>query len=162
MAEVRTAVPSGLGVEAGLVVLQEEKEPHRLLRIIIGQPEARAIQAAVHQAVPGRPGTWDLFVAAVAMLDGEISRAVITAVEQERHFYAALEMDQGGQRRRISCRPSDAIALAVRVPSCEIYAEEEVLTAAGRLADGTKAPAGEPESGPGAAPSRELSSPPPT
>ena len=140
MVEVRTAVPAGLGVAGGLVVLREEVEPHRFLRIIIGQPEARAIQAAIQGSVPERPGTWDLFVSAVAMLDAQISRVLITAVEEERHFYAALEMEQGGQRRRISCRPSDAIALAVRVPSAGIFAEEEVLAAAGRLADGTAAP----------------------
>jgi bifunctional DNase/RNase len=136
--EVRTAVPSGLGVEAGLIVLQEESAPYRILRIVIGQPEARAIQAARQGAVPGRPGTWDLFVTAVAMLDGAIDRVVITGVEQERHFYAALELTQQGQRRTISCRPSDAVALAVRAPAAGIYAARRVLDEAGRLHDGTK------------------------
>lgn len=140
VAEVRPAVPSGLGVEAGMVILGEEGEPHRLLRIIIGQPEARAIYTAWQGALPRRPSTWDLFVSAVALLEGRIDRAVITAVEQERHFYARLELEQAGQRRTISCRPSDAIALAIRAHGAEIFAHEEVLAAAGRLADGTRPP----------------------
>ncbi|HWG72654.1 MAG TPA: bifunctional nuclease family protein [Acidimicrobiales bacterium] len=144
VAEVRTAVPSGLGVEAGMMVLREEGEPHRTLRIIMAQPEARAIYAAWHATLPVRPSTWDLFVSAIALLEGRIDRAVITAVEQERHFFAAIELEHAGQRRTISCRPSDAVALALRAHGAEIFADEEVLAAAGRLADGTKPPAPQP------------------
>jgi bifunctional DNase/RNase len=121
-----------------MVMLTEDAAPYRSLRIIIGQPEANAILAGWHGAVPGRPSTWDLFVSAVALLEGRIDRVVITAVHEERHYYAHIELEQGGERRILACRPSDAIALAVRAYNVDILAEPAVLDAAGVLPDGTK------------------------
>jgi len=138
IADVLAAVPAQVGVEAGMVILTEDVAPYRSLRIIIGQPEANAILAGWHGAVPGRPSTWDLFVSAVALLEGRIDRVVITAVHEERHYYAHLELQQGGDRRILACRPSDALALAVRAYNVDILAEPAVLDAAGVLADGTK------------------------
>jgi bifunctional DNase/RNase len=140
ISDVLTAVPAGAGVEAGMVVLTEDDPPGRSLRIIIGQPEARAIMSAWQGAAPGRSSTWDLFVSTVAILGGRIERAVITAVQEERHYFALLEVEQAGERRTLSCRPSDAIALAVRAYNAGIFAEESVLDEAGVLADGTKPP----------------------
>jgi hypothetical protein len=136
--EVRLAVPASAGVEAGMIVLTEEGGPGRALRIIIGQPEARAIHAAWDGSVPSRPSTWDLFVSTVALLGGRIDRVVITAVEQERHYFARIEMEQHDERRTLSCRPSDAVALALRSYEAGIFAEESVLDQAGVLPDGTK------------------------
>jgi uncharacterized protein len=144
--EVLLAVPAAVGVEAGLLVLTEDIPPGRALRIIIGQPEARAIHAAWDGSIPSRPSTWDLFVSAVALLGGRIDRVVITGVEQERHYFARIEMDQDGERRTLSCRPSDAVALALRSYEAGVFAEESVLDEAGVLPDGSKpgrtAPAG--------------------
>ena len=123
-----------------MVVLTEQQPPGRMLRIIIGQPEARGILAAWHGAVPGRPSTWDLFVSTVGLLNANVERVVITAVEEERHYFAMLELRHGGQLLTLSCRPSDALALAVRSYGAEILAEESVLDAAGVLADGTRPP----------------------
>ena len=138
VSDVQTAVPASVGVEAGMVVLTENELPGRSLRIIIGQPEARAIMAAWHGASPGRPSTWDLFVSTVAMLGGRIDRVVVTAVQEERHYFAVIELEQDGERRTLSCRPSDAIAIALRAYSADIMAEPSVLDAAGVLADGSK------------------------
>jgi bifunctional DNase/RNase len=138
IADVLTAVPANIGVEAGMVVLTEDEAPYRSLRIIIGQPEANAIHAGWHGAVPGRPSTWDLFVSTVALLDGRLDRVVITAVHEERHYFAHIELEQGGERRILACRPSDAIALAVRGYNVDIMAEPSVLDAAGVMPDGTK------------------------
>src|SRR5579859_7449562 len=124
-----------------MVVLTEQQPPSRMLRIIIGQPEARGILSAWHGAVPGRPSTWDLFVSTVGLLNASVERVVITAVEEERHYFAMLELRHGGQLLTLSCRPSDALALAVRSYGAEILAEESVLDAAGVLADGTRPPA---------------------
>ena len=52
VAEVNVAVPAGPGVEAGMVLLAEVDEPFRRLRIVIGKPEAKAIQAAWNGAIP--------------------------------------------------------------------------------------------------------------
>ncbi|MDP9073449.1 MAG: bifunctional nuclease family protein [Actinomycetota bacterium] len=136
--DVLTAVPAGAGVEAGMVVLTEDDPPGRSLRIIIGQPEARAIMSAWQGAAPGRSSTWDLFVSTVAILGGRIERAVITAVQEERHYFALLELEQSGEHRSLSCRPSDAVALAIRAYNAGIFAEESVLAEAGVLPDGTK------------------------
>jgi uncharacterized protein len=139
--DVQTAVPASIGVEAGMVVLTEDELPGRSLRIIIGQPEARAILAAWQGATPGRPSTWDLFVSTVAILGGRLDRVVITAVQEERHYFAVIELEQNDERRTLSCRPSDAIALAVRAYETDILAEPSVLDAAGVLPDGSKPPA---------------------
>jgi bifunctional DNase/RNase len=127
-----------MGVDAGMVVLTEDDYPFRSLRIIIGPTEAGGILAGWHGAVPGRPSTWDLFISTVAILGGRIDRVVITAVQEERHYFAHIEIEQGGDRRILACRPSDAIALAVRSYQAAILAEAEVLDAAGVLPDGTK------------------------
>ncbi len=152
IADVLTAVPASVGVEAGMVMLTEDEAPYRSLRIIIGQAEANAIMVGWHGNVPGRPSTWDLFVSTVALLGARLDRVVITAVHEERHYFAHIELEQAGERRILACRPSDAIALAVRGYNVDILAEPSVLDAAGVLPDGTKpapapAEAGEPDAG---------------
>jgi bifunctional DNase/RNase len=127
VAEVRTAVPTTPGVEAGMVTLREDEHPYRSLSIVIGQPEARAIQSAWTGQVPRRPSTWDLFISAVGLLDGRLDRAVITSVEEGRHFFANVEFERDGERRVLSARPSDAIALALRAFGAEIFVAEQVM-----------------------------------
>lgn len=127
VSDVRTAVPATPGVEAGMVTLREDADPYRAVQIVIGQPEARAIQAAWTGQIGRRPSTWDLFVSAVGVLDARLDRAVITAVEEGRHFYANVEFERDGERRVLSARPSDAIALALRSYGAEIYVAEQVL-----------------------------------
>jgi uncharacterized protein len=127
VSNVRVAVATSPGVEAGMVTLREELPPHRSLSMVIGQPEARAIQAAWTGVVPSRPSTWDLFVSAVAVLGGRLERTVITDVEEQRHFFANLEIEDDGQPRVLPARPSDGIALALRVPSAEIFVAESVM-----------------------------------
>ncbi len=127
VSDVRTAVPASPGVEAGMVTLREDHGPYRAVQIVIGQPEARAIQAAWSGQVGARPSTWDLFVSALGVLDARIDRAVITAVEEGRHFYANLEFEREGVRRVLSARPSDAIALALPSYGAEIFVAGQVL-----------------------------------
>jgi bifunctional DNase/RNase len=127
VAEVRTAVPTTSGQEAGMVTLREDGPTHRSVSIVIGQSEARAIQAGWSGAVPSRPGTWDLFMSAIGVLDGRLDRAVITAVEEGRHFYANIELEREGERRVLAARPSDAIALALRAYGARIYVAEQVM-----------------------------------
>lgn len=138
IADVVTAVPAQAGVDAGMVVLTENDAPFRSLRIIIGQPEANAIYVAWHGSVPGRPSTWDLYVSSLALLGARIDRVVITAVHEERHYFAHLELEHGGNRHIVACRPSDGLAVAVRSYDVGIWAEGSVLDAAGVLPDGTR------------------------
>jgi bifunctional DNase/RNase len=131
VSDVRVAVASTPGVEAGMVTLREDHPPYRALSIVIGQPEARAIQSAWSGQEAKRPSTWDLFVSAVGLLDGRLERAVITAVEERRHYFAHVEFAVGGDpespRRVLAARPSDALALALRSFGAEIYAAEQVF-----------------------------------
>jgi bifunctional DNase/RNase len=133
VANVRVAVATSPGVEAGMVTLREDAPPHRSLSIVIGQPEARAILAGWTGTVPNRPSTWDLLMSVVAALEGRLVRAVITAVEEQRHFFATLELEHDGQRRELSARPSDVIAVAVRAYDAPIFVADEVMVAAGVL-----------------------------
>jgi bifunctional DNase/RNase len=127
VSDVRVAVATNPGVEAGLVTLREDAAPHRSVPIVIGQPEARAIQSAWTGMVQRRPSTWDLFVSALAILDARLEKVVVTAVEEGRHFYANVEFESRGEHRVLSARPSDAIALALRAYDCEIFVAEQVF-----------------------------------
>ncbi len=140
VAEVRVAVPAGNGVEAGLVVLEEEGEPYRQLRMYVGQPEARAIHVAWSSTVPPRPSTWDLFVTTLSILDTRIIRTVLTDVEEGRHYFAHVELERAGHDEPVvlTARPSDALALALRAYRADIVARSSVLDEAGLLADGTR------------------------
>lgn len=131
VSNVRVAVATGPGVEAGMVTLREDAPPYRDMSIVIGQPEARAILAAWSGTAPIRPSTWDLFVSAVAVLEGRIERVIITAVEEKRHFFATLELERDNQVRVLSARPSDVIALALRADGAEIFVNESVLAEMG-------------------------------
>jgi bifunctional DNase/RNase len=128
VADVRTAVPTTTGMEAGMVTLREDDPPHRSLSIVIGQPEAKAIQTAWSGTVARRPNTWDLFISALGILEARFDRAVIIAVEEGRHFYANIEFERAGERRVLAARPSDAIALALRAYGAGIYVTEQVMT----------------------------------
>jgi bifunctional DNase/RNase len=133
VSNVRLAVATGPGVEAGMVTLREELPPHRSLSIVIGQPEARAILTAWTGTAPSRPSTWDLLVSAIAALEGRIVRAVVSAVEEQRHFFASIDIERDGERRVLSARPSDAIALALRSFGAEMYVADAVMVAVGIL-----------------------------
>lgn len=133
LSEVRPSVLVRPGQEAGLVVLAEIDEPFRSLHMYVGQPEAKAIDAGWHGGRPARPGTWDLLLEAIELLGGRLDRVVIDRVEEARHFYATLEIESAGTMLSLGCRPSDAIALAVRIPDCGLYTTEQVLSSAGQF-----------------------------
>ncbi len=60
-------------------------------------------------------------------------RAVITAVEEQRHFFATIDLEHDGQQRVLSARPSDAIALVLRAYGAEMYVADAVMVAVGVL-----------------------------
>ena len=131
LSEVRPSVLLRPGQEAGLIVLAEMDEPFRSLHIYVGQAEAKAIQAGWHGGRPARPSTWDLLLQAVELLGGRVEKVVIDKVEEARHFFATVELERAGETFSLSCRPSDAIALAVRATAAGLYTTEDVLAAAG-------------------------------
>jgi bifunctional DNase/RNase len=125
---VRVEVPSNQPI----VLLREESGP-RFLPIFIGSPEATAIVYALQGLETPRPMTHDLFKTVLDELGATLHRVEITELH-DGTFYAEIEIDHGGTTRRISSRPSDAIALAVRYGNTiPIYVDEAVLEEAGVL-----------------------------
>jgi uncharacterized protein len=118
---VRVEVPANTPV----VVLREEEGRQRLLPILIGSAEASAIHAAVEGIVPPRPLTHDLLVDVLATVHTEVTKVVITEV-REHTYFAELHLRTGGTEVTVSSRPSDAIAIAVRV-GCPIFADPDLL-----------------------------------
>ena len=100
-----------------------------MLPIFIGGPEATAIALAHEGVQPPRPMTHDLFAQALEAMDVSVERVVITEL-RERTFFAELHMRSPGEVRVMSARPSDAIALAVRM-DIPIFAEDELLAEVG-------------------------------
>ena len=108
-----------------VVMLRETGERSRVLPILIGGPEASAIHSAIEGIVPPRPLTHDLVITLVQALGATLERVVITEV-REHTYYAELHLRTASGQTVVSSRPSDAIALAVRVDA-PIFAEESLL-----------------------------------
>ena len=125
---VRVEVPSNQPI-----VLLREVDGKRYLPIFIGSPEATAIVYAREGMETPRPMTHDLFVTVMGDFGVELRQVSITAL-QEGTFYAELELVRGDDVQRISARPSDAIALAVRLgDDVPILVDEAVFEEAGVL-----------------------------
>lgn len=122
---VRVELPSNTPV----VVLRELQGRRRQLSIFIGGPEATAIAFAMEGVETPRPLTHDLFCDVMDGLGAQLERVVITEL-RETTYYADLEVSSSLGLQHISARPSDAVALAVRV-GCPIFSSEEVLDTAG-------------------------------
>ena len=110
------------------IVLLKEKEGERFLPIWIGAMEATAIAFALQGIVTARPMTHDLMKNLLEEIGVRVDRIVITEL-RDGTFYATIQMQSNGSSYEVSSRPSDAIALAVRV-NVPVFANEEVLTEA--------------------------------
>ena len=125
-----------------VVVLREHDAPHRLLSIFIGGPEATSIALAASGQRSPRPLTHDLMATLVGSLDGAIDKAEITELT-DGAFFASLALHGPTGEQRLDTRPSDAIALAVRV-GAPMYVSEAVLAEAGTLPEPEPEPEPEP------------------
>jgi bifunctional DNase/RNase len=125
---VRVEVPSNQPI-----VLLREHDGQRYLPIYIGPPEATAIVYALQGIETPRPMTHDLFKGVLDDLGARLVQVVITELH-DGTFYAEIEISRREGSTKLSSRPSDAIALAVRYPEqVPIFAREEVLDEAGVL-----------------------------
>jgi bifunctional DNase/RNase len=120
-----------LPANAPIVLLREQDGQRRQVPIYIGGPEAAAIHYALEGIEPPRPLTHDLLKNVLEELQVVLDRIVVTEV-RDRTYYAELHLVVGGSAKRISSRPSDAIALAVRTGS-PIFAEETLLDEVGQV-----------------------------
>ncbi len=130
------------------VLILKDEARDLALPIWIGPVEAMAISLAINAVETPRPMTHDLLVRMVSGLGGKLTAVEVVAL-REGTFFAEIVVTLGGpgaeEMRRIDCRPSDAIALAVRA-NVPIRVAESVLAEAGtRSLDGAKAEFGGPE-----------------
>lgn len=108
------------------IVLLKEREGERYLPIWIGPVEATAIALGMQGIETQRPMTHDLMRDLLQGLSVAVDRIVITEL-RDGTFYAEIQMhSNGGETVAISSRPSDALALAVRM-GLNIFANEDVL-----------------------------------
>lgn len=111
-----------------IVVLRED-EGERFLPIWIGPFEADAITLQLQGMEVHRPLTHDLLKSVIERLGAEVLHIFISGLERNTYF-ARIVLDVDGDSVEIDSRPSDAIALAVRV-NAPIYVAEEVMDQAG-------------------------------
>jgi bifunctional DNase/RNase len=123
---IRVHMPTGQHV-----VILKEKSAERYLPIWIGINEANAIALKITGITPERPITHDLLANVLSAIDVTVDRIVVTSLNNEV-FYARIMATVDGRTLEIDSRPSDAIAVAVRV-GAGIFVADEVLEKAGVL-----------------------------
>ncbi len=111
------------------VIVLREKDGERSFPIIIGIFEAVSIDRKLKDIQVPRPLTHDLLAGVIREMGGELTRIVVNDL-RDNTFFAQLHVERDGKDIEIDARPSDAIALAVRV-RCPIFAEEKVLEKVG-------------------------------
>lgn len=110
------------------VVVLREIDSDRYLPIWIGPFEADAITIQLQGVQVARPLTHDLLKSMIDQMGAKISHVMVSELKNDT-FYARIVMDINGKSMEVDARPSDAIALAVRV-SAPLFVAEEVMDAA--------------------------------
>jgi uncharacterized protein len=121
-------IVSRLGLDSSsnsYVVVLQERGGTRLLPIWIGQPEAESIVMHMHDVKRARPLTHDLVRSLILGLGAQLRRVQITRVEKQT-YYAELQIVRDGTLVHIDARPSDSIAIALRL-GAPIFATESLL-----------------------------------
>jgi bifunctional DNase/RNase len=108
------------------IVVLKGVDSESILPIWVGAYEANAIALEIEKIVPQRPMTHDLLRNLIVETGFKVPRVIINDLK-ENTFYALIEMsDENGNITTLDSRPSDAIALALRL-DCAIYVEQKVL-----------------------------------
>ncbi len=115
------------------VVILKEKMAERYLPIWIGPAEADAIAVKLQGVTVPRPLTHDLLNSVIDALGASIDSIIVSDLKNDT-FYAKIVLNVDGGQMEVDSRPSDALALAVRV-GAPVYVEETVLDRAGILLD---------------------------
>ena len=114
------------------IVVLKEKDGPRQIPIIIGFMEASAIKMKISGIEVPRPLTHDLLVNVINATDAQVTRLIIDKLETNT-FFAKIEIKRhGAEVKLVDCRPSDGIAVAVRI-KCPIFVDEEVLNKASMM-----------------------------
>ena len=113
------------------IVILHDSDGKRVLPIWVGVFEANAIALQIENVSTPRPMTHDLLRDVIHNLNGDVQKIVVSDLK-DNTFYAVLHVLVGGQVVVIDARPSDAIALALRVRA-PIFAEDAVIEGAKSL-----------------------------
>ena len=107
------------------VIWLREKGGERTFPILIGIVEAAAIDRKVREIQVPRPLTHDLLTNVIIDLGAQLERVIVCSLKRST-FYAKLVIQHNGTTTEVDSRPSDAIAVAVRLDA-PIFVEEDVL-----------------------------------
>ncbi len=108
------------------VVILKDSIGDSILPIWVGIYEANAIALEIEKVATPRPMTHDLLKNLLIGLDAQVRKVVVNDLKEDT-FFAVIWLERtGGQMVSIDSRPSDALALALRV-DCPIFVEDEVL-----------------------------------
>src|SRR5215831_10440409 len=107
------------------IVILKEAAGTGVLPIWVGVYEANAIALEIEKVVTPRPMTHDLLKNVLLGLDASVQKVVVTTIKDDT-FYAIIWLERNSTLVSIDSRPSDALALALRI-DCPIFVEDEVL-----------------------------------
>ncbi len=107
------------------IVILKDLDGKAVLPIWVGVYEANAIALEIEKVTTPRPMTHDLIKNLLLGLNTSVHKVVVNDLREDT-FYALIWLEQDGQTISIDSRPSDALALALRL-DCPIYVEESVL-----------------------------------
>jgi uncharacterized protein len=123
------------------IVLLKDVGSDTVLPIWVGVYEANAIALEIEKVNTPRPMTHDLIKNVLTGLDALVHKVVVTELKDDT-FYAVIWLEREGHVVSIDSRPSDALALALRV-DCPIFVEDEVLKSSKRTDSAVPAVNGE-------------------
>jgi len=107
------------------IVILRDLAGDTILPIWVGPFEANAIAIEIEKVATQRPMTHDLIKTILHGVDATVKKVVVSELKEDT-FYAMIWMEKDGKTITVDSRPSDALALALRV-DCPIYVEETVL-----------------------------------
>ena len=107
------------------IVVLKDVGGDSILPIWVGIYEANAIALEIEKVATPRPMTHDLLKNLLLGLETHVQKVVVSELRDDT-FFALIWLEKDGQMMSIDSRPSDALALALRV-DCPIYVEDEVL-----------------------------------
>jgi bifunctional DNase/RNase len=110
------------------IIILKDVNSETMLPIWVGAYEANAIALEIEKISPQRPMTHDLLRNVILEMGANVERVVVTELRDNTFFAMIIMKDRAGDSVMIDARPSDAIALALRV-DCPIFVNEEVIRA---------------------------------
>lgn len=110
------------------IIILKDVNSETMLPIWVGAYEANAIALEIEKISPQRPMTHDLLRNVILEMGAQVERVVVTELRDNTFFAMIMMKDRAGDAVMIDARPSDAIALALRV-DCPIFVNEDVIRA---------------------------------